>query len=179
MNPEEVFESAVTFALTAHRVHKRKKNNTPYVAHLLGTASEAMKWAWVFNQCPYLLGTVAILHDTVEDVNVSIDTIKELFGSVVADAVESLSEDKDLDKEARKEGYISSVANGPTISQIVSFFDKWDNAKDYSRGWGKFTKATYDFYMKLMPIYRAIPGMPDELVDDLADSIGAILWVAE
>ena len=33
MKPEEVFESAVSFALSAHREHKRKSHNTPYISH--------------------------------------------------------------------------------------------------------------------------------------------------
>ena len=99
MKPEEVFDSAVSFALSAHREHKRKSNNTPYISHLMGVASNVMKYAHYFHQDPYLLGTVAILHDTVEDVGVPISTIRELFGSVVADSVASLTEDKSLPKE--------------------------------------------------------------------------------
>lgn len=179
MTPEEVFESAVSFALEAHRNHKRKKNNTPYVAHLLGTSSEAMKWAWVFNQCPYLLGTVAILHDTVEDVGVSLDTIRELFGSVVASNVAALTEIKSLPKEARKEDYIESVERASVVAQIVSFFEKGDKARDYKRGWGKFTRSTYSFYMKLMDTYKNIPGMPSELIEELQALIDSIPLVAE
>lgn len=71
--------------------------------------------------------TVAYLHDVVEDTNISIQTIRELFGETVAEAVQVLTKSPDDSYE----DYIRKVKLNP-LAKTVKIADLQHNS-DLSR----------------------------------------------
>ena len=88
----ELVSKAIEFAVKVHDGMRRKKSELPYILHPLEVA--------------VIVGTMtsdqnviaaAVLHDVVEDANISIDEIEQKFGKRVKELV--LSETEDIDME--------------------------------------------------------------------------------
>ena len=89
----EKINKAITFAACAHHGQFRKGTDIPYIIHPL-TVYEICKN--LTNNEDYLI--VALLHDTIEDTNVTYEQIKKEFGQEVADIVDLVTlKDKDGD----------------------------------------------------------------------------------
>ncbi len=85
----EKFNEAVLFAANAHAHQLRKITETPYIYHPMEVSSIISRIS--HNEDLMIAG---LLHDTVEDCGVSLDTIEEKFGPRVAELVRSETEDK-------------------------------------------------------------------------------------
>ena len=59
----------------------------------------------------------AILHDTVEDTDTTLDEIETEFGKAVRDIVDEVSDDKDLGKQERKR---MQIVHAPHTSHKVT-----------------------------------------------------------
>ena len=128
---------AIEFAAKAHDGMVRKKDKTPYILHPLEAAT--------------IVGTMtsdqdiisaAVLHDVVEDTEVTIDEIEELFGNRVRKLVESETEDKraDLPPEdtwkVRKEESLKVLKNSDDIAvKMLWMGDKLSNMRSFYRIW--------------------------------------------
>lgn len=82
-------EEAMIFAIHAHEGQFRKFSNTPYILHPMEVASIAS--TMTDDEDIVIAG---LLHDTVEDTDVTIQEIKEKFGKRVFQLVASETEDK-------------------------------------------------------------------------------------
>ena len=80
-NPLEtsLFDKAVKFAVEAHQGTERRGKGYPYIIHPM----EAAAIVATMTNDPEMLAA-AILHDTVEDTDVTIEQIREQFGDRVA-----------------------------------------------------------------------------------------------
>lgn len=128
---------AIEFAAQAHDGMQRKKDKTPYILHPLEAA--------------VIVGTMtsdedvicaAVLHDVVEDTEITIEAIEEKFGSRVRMLVESETEDKraDLPPEdtwkIRKEESLEELKScGDTDVLILWLGDKLSNMRSFYRIW--------------------------------------------
>ena len=128
---------AIEFAAKAHDGMCRKKDKTPYILHPLEAA--------------VIVGTMtadqdvisaAVLHDVVEDTEVTIEEIEEKFGKRVKDLVESETEDKraDLPPEStwkiRKEESLEVLRNTEDIAVLMLWMgDKLSNMRSFYRIW--------------------------------------------
>ena len=80
---------AIEFAAMAHDGMVRKKDKTPYILHPL----EAAVIVGSMTDDRDVI-SAAVLHDVVEDTDITIEEIEERFGSRVRALVESETEDK-------------------------------------------------------------------------------------
>ena len=67
-------EHAIDFATKAHQGQKRKSGE-PYIIHPLAVAALIVEWEMDIDTV-----LAAVLHDTVEDTDVTLDDIESLFG---------------------------------------------------------------------------------------------------
>ncbi|MCR5690818.1 MAG: HD domain-containing protein, partial [Eubacterium sp.] len=79
----DLFDRATIFATEKHQGAERKGHGFPYIIHCM----EAAEIVATITNDPHLLAA-AILHDTVEDTDASLEEIRHLFGDQVADLVE-------------------------------------------------------------------------------------------
>src|SRR5699024_7319101 len=89
----------------------------------------------------------SILHDTIEDANVSYETLKEVFNENIANLVKSQSEDKSKEWIDRKKATISFLkSNQSKDVEITTLADKLSNMRSIFRDyqvqkedlWNKF-----------------------------------------
>ena len=133
----ELLDRAIVFAVRAHAGIERRGKGFPYIVHPM----EAVEIVATITPDQELLAA-AVLHDTVEDTDVTIEQIRAEFGDRVAALVASESEDKDcgVSKEeswhVRKQAAIDRLASASLDSKIVALGDKLSNmraiARDYA-----------------------------------------------
>ncbi len=122
----DLFDRAAKFAINAHRGGERKGKGFPYILHPM----EAAVIVSALTTDPELLAA-AILHDTVEDTDVTIEQIRQEFGDRVASLVHH--ETSPLPHAApwrdRKQAQADQIASAPRDSKIVALGDKLSNLR--------------------------------------------------
>ena len=88
-NKNELLNKAIAFASRAHNGQKRKLAGSPYILHPIEAAAIVSS----ITTDQEILAAI-VLHDTIEDCDVSPDEIKEVFGSRVCSLVLHETEDK-------------------------------------------------------------------------------------
>ena len=128
---------AIEFATRAHDGMVRKKDKTPYILHPLEAA--VIVGSMTDNRDVI---SAAVLHDVVEDTEITIEEIEENFGSRVRMLVESETEDKraDLPPEdtwrIRKEESLEELEScGDTDVLMLWIGDKLSNMRSFYRIW--------------------------------------------
>ncbi len=133
-----LLDKAIVFAVKAHRNTERRGKGFPYVVHLM----EAVEIVATMTSDQELLAA-AMLHDTVEDTDVTIEDIRHEFGERIAALVnaETDSYPEGVSEEAswkgRKEAAIHRLRNVSKEGKIVALGDKLSNmraiARDFAR----------------------------------------------
>ena len=131
-------DAAIRFAVDAHAGTERRGKGFPYVLHVLEAAAIVAS----MSPDPELLAA-AVLHDTVEDTDVTLEQIRAPFGARVAALVEAETdrlfavEDESKTWRARKQAAIDRIAAAPLDAKRVALGDKLSNmraiAMDYRR----------------------------------------------
>ena len=78
-------EEAIEVAAEAHHGQYRKGTRTPYITHPYAVGLILMEVG-----CTEAVIIAGILHDTVEDTDLTLEFIREHFGSAIADIVEGV-----------------------------------------------------------------------------------------
>lgn len=144
------FTQALTFAHQAHILQVRKGEiEVPYISHLLAVCSLVLESGGSEDEA-----VAALLHDSIEDVEVHPRLIREMFGDNVWLIVKELSEDKALIKSERKKIYAQSVLEMSESAVRVSIADKLHNLRCYRSNPELFGEEQHDFYAALIPNYE-------------------------
>lgn len=118
---------AIVFAAQCHSGQYRKDGKTPYINHPL----EVMNLVVTNVEKPHTdVLIAAVLHDVVEDTNVTSSEIKHMFGAHVAKLVAELTDDKTLSKEERKRIQLSEVHLLSDEGKLLRLCDKICNVYD-------------------------------------------------
>ncbi|MCM3666236.1 HD domain-containing protein [Mesobacillus subterraneus] len=116
---------ALEIAAMAHEGQYRKNTKIPYIAHPVAVGM-------ILQKAGYSEEMVAagILHDTIEDTELTIADIEREFGTEIAAIVAGCSEpDKSLFWEERKEHTIEFLKTAPVEIRVVACADKLHNVK--------------------------------------------------
>ena len=126
--PSPVFEAALRLSAVAHQDQTRKSSGVPYVEHPFAVALILDRAG--FDEEVVIAG---LLHDVVEDTDVTLDQIRDQFEDRVADLVAACSEEK-LDPLGqkrpwadRKRDHLAVVAKAPVDARAVVLADKLHN----------------------------------------------------
>ena len=120
--------STIRFAQVAHHEQFRKYTNEPYVTHPI--AVMGLVASVIPNDLEMLIA--AILHDTVEDTDVTLKEIQFIWGSRVANMVEGLtdvSKPEDGNRAKRKAIYRAHLATQSLEVFTIKLADIIDNTK--------------------------------------------------
>ncbi|ESP01864.1 hypothetical protein LOTGIDRAFT_172328 [Lottia gigantea] len=125
------------FSAKKHKDQRRRDpEKTPYINHPIGVAHILTEEAGITD---INVIQAALLHDTVEDTNTTIEEIKEEFGEEIAGIVDELSDDKNLPKAERKRLQIVHAPSASPKAKLVKLADKLYNLRDLQRtkpeGW--------------------------------------------
>jgi (p)ppGpp synthase/HD superfamily hydrolase len=117
--------AAVRFAADAHSGQFRKGSRVPYLVHPLNVAK-----ILIDHGCSDDLAIAGLLHDTVEDTEVTVEEIRTIFGDTVARLVEFVTEPKTLwTWEKRKQHTLAVLNSGEAPVLLLSIADKLDNIR--------------------------------------------------
>lgn len=123
-----LLHNACIFTKAAHGDQVRKYTGVPYWEHPFAVAHILL----VFGICDENLQCGAILHDVVEDTDITIKDISNVFGEKIAELVYDLtnvSVKKDGDRKTRKLIDAEHIWNGSNEAQMVKCADLIDNTR--------------------------------------------------
>ena len=168
------FDDAFLYAASLHATQTRKGTGVPYLAHLMSVAALVLEDGGDEDEA-----IAALLHDSVEDQDATVDQIRERFGDKVARIVDACTDSDVKPKppwEERKTRYVEHARHAPPDVVRVSAADKLHNARsvlaDYrvlgDELWSRFNARrdqTLWYYRELVTAFREAGGGP--LVDEL------------
>lgn len=138
----ERFDEAVSWARVLHASQPRKGTDVPYLCHLLAVSGRVLEDGGDEDQA-----IAALLHDSIEDQDVTAADIAERFGPEVARIVEACS-DTDVSPKppwrARKEAYLRHLAEADEAVLRVSAADKLHNARAMQRELAELGSDAWD-----------------------------------
>ena len=149
--------SAIAFAAERHRDQRRKdREASPYINHPIALAHLLATTGGIDD---IVVLQAAVLHDTVEDTNTTLDELVERFGSQVAGVVAEVTDDKALPKARRKELQVEHAAHKSREAALVKLADKTCNLRDMAasppRDWTLERRREYFDWAK-----RVVDGLP-------------------
>lgn len=123
--PMNIIEKAIEVAAKAHVGQVRKLSAVPYISHPF-TVGMILQNAGYSDE----IICAGILHDTVEDTELTHKDIEELFGEKIATLVAGATEpEKAVPWEERKEHTIASLKNASKDICVVVCADKIHNLR--------------------------------------------------
>ena len=171
----DVFEKALALALKAHEGQVRKRGDIPYILH----PCEAASIAATLTADREILAAV-LLHDTVEDTEITIDELRETMGDRVAELVLGETEDQyeELSRDAswkrRKEESLEHLRDTDDMGvKIMWLSDKLSNMRSFYRQYLRDGDAMWEHYNQKDKTqqawyYRTIADLLSELADTAA-----------
>jgi (p)ppGpp synthase/HD superfamily hydrolase len=119
----DIVNRAIEVAAWAHRHQVRKGTNTPYIAHPFAVGLMLARAG-----CADEVVAAGILHDTLEDTELTLEDLRRDFGEEVASIVEGCTEpDKSLSWEERKTHTLQYMPTSPWEVRAVACADKLHN----------------------------------------------------
>lgn len=164
--PLEMINLARTFASRAHKGQVRKYTGEPYIEHPL----EVAKIVRMHNGSKEMVAA-ALLHDVVEDTDVTLDEVRQEFGDAVADLVDDLtdvSKPEDGNRAFRKAMDRDHTAQASAAAMVIKAADLISNSKsimehdpNFAKVYLKEKRALLDvmFKIKHMDIWKEADGM--------------------
>lgn len=119
----ERLERAIRLVLQAHAGQVRKlEPDVPYATHPLHVAFLVREAGGSEDAT-----IAALLHDVLEDSDLTSEELEESFGSSVSGIVREVSEDKSLEWSERKAGLVARLATASAEACLVAAADKTHN----------------------------------------------------
>lgn len=141
---------ALDFAAKKH-VHQRRKGELqePYINHLTEVARLLAEATQGQDTDLVIAG---LLHDAIEDQNVSRQEIAELFGEEVAQIVAEVTDDKSLPKQERKRLQAETAGKKSEKARLLKIADKTANLRSILNSpptdWSEARKQEYFTWAK-------------------------------
>ena len=192
-----LFAAAMTLALEHHAKQARKRDNEPYIGHLLSVAGNVIEAGGSETQA-----AAALLHDITEDQHVPFEVIADKVSPQVAKIVESCSEPVEPEGADRKASWGSrkqvaldhlGAMDSDDPALLVKLADKVNNSekavRDFARWkqetgsadgfWGEFNAGDACqqwWYTSLLDGFRAKEYTPlgQTLLGRFADAVDAL-----
>ncbi|MFR5601248.1 MAG: HD domain-containing protein [Lachnospiraceae bacterium] len=123
-----MLKEAVAFAAKAHEGAVRKGTTIPYITHPMETAVIVS----LMTSDEEVIAA-AVLHDVLEDTAVTIEQLREKFGTRVAELVLSETEDKRKSWKERKAWGIRRAREASREGKIMMLGDKLSNLRSTAR----------------------------------------------
>ena len=157
LTPTARLLDAIHFAAQRHRDQRRKdREASPYINHPVALAQLLAVDVGIDD--PDVL-IAAILHDTVEDTETTLDELRERFGETVAGIVAEVTDDKALPKHRRKALQVEHAPHKSPGAALVKLADKICNLRDIANSppadWSLQRRREYFDWAK-----QVIDGLP-------------------
>jgi guanosine-3',5'-bis(diphosphate) 3'-pyrophosphohydrolase len=167
--PVSIVLAASAFAAHKHRDQRRKgADASPYINHPIAVANVLANEAGITDATTL---AAALLHDTIEDTDTTVEELEGEFGREIAAVVLEVTDDKKLPKQVRKRLQIEHAATLSRPAKLVKLADKICNLRDMSRSppvdWSIERRAEYFAWAKnVVDQIRSVSPILDGLFDD-------------
>lgn len=135
---------ALAFAAVKHQYLRRGGyDRLPYINHLIKVTETLIR---IGGERERDLLLAAILHDIIEDTEVTRDELAERYGPRVVEIVMELTDDMSLPQDRRKALQLEGAARLSTEARKIRIADKGSNIGDifsYPLGWTPDKKMAY------------------------------------
>jgi GTP diphosphokinase / guanosine-3',5'-bis(diphosphate) 3'-diphosphatase len=136
---------ALSFAAAKHRDQRRKdREASPYINHPIALALILTDEGGVTDTDVIC---AALLHDTVEDTETTLEELAGQFGAEIASIVAEVTDDKSLPKQERKLRQIEHARTASEKARLVKLADKIANLRDIAASppanWDNARKLEY------------------------------------
>jgi (p)ppGpp synthase/HD superfamily hydrolase len=179
---------AIEYATEHHKTMVRKGTKIPYLTHLFNVCKILAE-----RNCDDHVLAAALLHDIVEDTEVTIEQVNQRFGPRVAQMVEGATEPFKLQKEKfnelstwkeRKEHTIHFIEADASLDQcLVMIADKIDNIRSIAYDleiigetvWDRFNASKKEqqwYYVSLYNAFDKRKDFNDDVYDSLVKELG-------
>lgn len=156
---------AALFAAEKHKNQRRKDvAASPYINHPLALANVLAVEGGIEDTDVIC---AALLHDTIEDTDTTVEELRATFGDKVTEIVLEVTDDKSLEKSVRKEEQIRHAQRISAQAKLVKLADKICNARDIQTSppvdWSAERKREYlDWAARVVAGLRGVhPGLED------------------
>ena len=142
-----LLDRAIVFAVRAHAGTERRGKGFPYIVHPM----EAVEIVATMTKDQELLAA-AVLHDTVEDTDTTMEQIRTEFGDRIASLVASESDivldgvSEEDSWHARKQAAIDRLARASHDAKIVALGDKLSNMRAIARDYAQQGDALWNLF---------------------------------
>jgi len=172
-----VVEHAIRLATVAHQSQKRKSSGVPYIAHPMSVCLILMKAG--FHEEAIL--AAAVLHDVVEDTDLTIEQLAAHFSEEVIQYVSEMTEEKETTAgqkrswRDRKQDHIQVMKQATLGARAIELADKLHNlesmlfdlqTEDKQEFWGHFGASPKE----IVQYYRSMidaAGQSDQQLESL------------
>jgi len=169
-----LLDRAIVFAVHAHAGTERRGKGFPYIVHPM----EAVEIVSTMTKDQELLAA-AVLHDTVEDTDTTVEQIRTEFGDRIASLVASESDivvdgvNEEDSWHARKQAAIDRLALASHDAKMVALGDKLSNMRAIARDYAQQGDALWNLFHAKDPKehewhYRGLAESLRELQDTFA-----------
>ncbi|WP_321470790.1 HD domain-containing protein [Halarcobacter sp.] len=145
MFTQDKYQKALNFAAKAHGEQKTA-NELPYITHLTSVAMEVMhacEESKLEVKKSDIAISVALLHDTIEDTEITYDDLYTEFSAEIAEGVEALTKDSTLSKKYQMAESINRLLTQPYEIQMVKLADRIVNLQKPPKSWDSLKILNY------------------------------------
>ncbi|KST63656.1 HD domain-containing protein [Mastigocoleus testarum] len=173
---QEKYIQAYKFAAHAHQGQNIPGSDIPYIMHLSFVSMEAIAALSAEKELSTekkydgnLAVQCALLHDTIEDTNITFAEIEAEFGTSVAQGVLALTKDQSIAKHFQMEDSLKRIKQQPPEIWMVKLADRISNLQSPPHYWTKEKKICYR--EEAISIYETLKDASSFLALRLANKI--------
>ncbi len=164
-------EQAIRAASVLHKDQLRKGSMPfPYITHLVATAFTLLDYTKDEDVI-----IAALLHDSIEDTDYTIDELQEDFGGKVREIVEAVTEpkrdgEKKLTWREQKMTYVRQLKKAPKEALLVAAADKIHNfrtiVEDYTDSYDRYVQDFGKNFDDRLEVYQEIHDIINSRLDN-------------
>ena len=151
---QSIYQKTIAFA-AEHHGQQKTPNGLPYIVHLSNVAMEVFMAHRKNPDFDLTLAVqLALLHDVLEDTQLSFKELKNEFSLVIANGVLALTKNKALEKKDQMNDCLSRILKQNIEVAIVKLCDRITNLQKPPAKWDK--KKIYFYYEQTIVIQERL-----------------------
>jgi (p)ppGpp synthase/HD superfamily hydrolase len=167
---QDDYIKAYRFAAQAHRGQHVPGTDLPYIMHVSFVSMEIMAALGVeTGRDGNLAVQCALLHDVIEDTDVTYEQVQAEFGEKVAQGVLALTKDKRLEKRLQMQDSLQRIRQQPQEIWMVKLADRISNLEPPPYYWTKERISGYR--EEALEIYHTLHSASEYLGSRLVEKI--------
>jgi len=171
MPTQDLYQKAIKFAGEAHKNQLVPGTGSNYLLHLSNVAMEVI-FAHKYEQNFAIDFAVqlALLHDIIEDTEVTYNELRQKFDKKIADGVIALTKNKRLDKKLQLSDSLKRIQKQPKEIAIVKLADRITNLQKPPVFWN--VKKRKSYLKQAVEIFTSLAKNNEYLAKRLENKIG-------